>query len=260
MGTTLNLVNQLLSDVRRFLEFNQPRQALRLIRSLASVANQPGSTAAEIDQLAGETYLSLGQLRLARRHLRRSIRRDPQNAQAHYDLARAIECDPATDASRAARHYLRAIELAPHSLCLLCDAGSYFVQTGRMRKGLSLIAKAVELAPEDAETLQLYVESLCEANRFAEAQRAINVARFSVRSEAVLGRLRENVEYRQARETQQSQTCGKDAAKAVVLPYLRIVSDQPLTVRGAKYRRDQASKSRPHLPSRFTRFDTGRSG
>src|ERR1700722_5672151 len=128
MGRTLNFISHSLSDIRRYLDADQPRQALRLLCGLRRVAELAEAPGGEIYQLLGETHLNLGQYRHARRYLRRSLRVDPNNAQAFYDLARAIECDAQCDASRAGRYYRRAIELSPASVCLLADAGAYFVQ------------------------------------------------------------------------------------------------------------------------------------
>jgi Tfp pilus assembly protein PilF len=261
MGRTLNLVSHTLSDIRRFLDADQPRQALRLLRGMVKVAETADAPGGEIYQLLGEAYLHLGQHRSARRYLRRALRINPQNAQALYDLARAIEADPQSDASAAGRYYNRAIEISPQSVCLLTDAGAYFVQMGRERKGLVLLARAAELAPGDAETLQTYVGCLCDAGHFAEARRVLDVARFSFRSESVLAQLRERVEFDEVRRSQQaSRRSHFQTGEPVLLPYLRIVGDQPVSVRAAKYRQDKASKARPHLFRGTHRFDAGRSG
>jgi tetratricopeptide (TPR) repeat protein len=262
MGKTLNFVCHILSDVRRLLDINQPRHALRLLRGLAGVADLPEAPGGEIYYLLGEVHLNLGQYRLARRYLRRALRLVPLDAQALYDMARAVECDPHMDASHAARYYNRAIELSPQSVCLLVDAGAYFVQLGREKKGLALLARAVELAPNDIETLQTYVECLCDARQFAQARRVLDVARFALRSKSMVAQLRDRIEFHEAHQTQEhAPHRGQSAiAEPVLLPYLRVVSDEPMSVRGAKYRRDQASKARPHLFSGKHRFDTGRSG
>jgi Tfp pilus assembly protein PilF len=261
MGRTLNLVSHTLSDVRRFLDADQPRQAVRLLRGLVKIAETADAPGCEIYQLLGEAYLHLGQHRLARRYLRRALQINSQNAQALYDLARAIESDPQSDASAAGKYYNRAVEISPQSVCLLADAGAYFVQMGRERKGLSLLARAADLAPNDVETLQTYVGCLSDAGRFAEARRVLDIARFTFRSESVLAELRDRVEFDELRQLQQASFRNRvQTAEPVLLPYLRIVGDQPVSVRAAKYRQDKASKARPHLFRGTHRFDAGRSG
>ena len=258
MGRTLNLVSHSLSDARRFLDANQPRQALRLLRGMAKVAELPHAPGIEISQLLGETYLQLAQYRFARRYLRRALRLDANNAQALYDLARAIECDAQCDAAGAGKYYRRAVDLSPQSVCLLADAGAYFVQMGREERGLVLLARAVDLAPSDVETLQTYVGCLCDAGHLAQARQVLDVARFGIRSESTLAQLRERVQFHEVRQAQSP--VAQRNGEAVLLPYLRIHSERPTTVRGAKYRRDAASKARPHLFRGTPRFDTGRSG
>jgi tetratricopeptide (TPR) repeat protein len=249
MGRTLNLLDHLLTESRRLLDADQPRQALALLQRLARFTDIPLATAAEGQRLLGETYLKLSQYRLARRHLRRATAWQPKNAAAHYLLARAIVADPNVDAVRAARSFRRALELDPSNARLLCDAGVYFGEMGRWPAALALLEKAVELAPEDLGVLSALVDAMCEAERYEEARRAVDVARFRFRRDGRLSELADGVEFRRAQQAQ---------ANADVVPFLRVVGGDEAGVRGKKYRRDRAPKTRSHLP--LPHFDTGRSG
>ncbi len=251
MGRTLNLLDHLLRESRRLLDIDQPRRALALLQRLARLTDISLASAADGQRLLGETYLKLSQYRLARRHLRRAIGWQPESAAAHHLLARAIVADASIDAAKAAKPFRRALELDPNNVRLLTDAGLYFGEMGRWCEALALLQKAVELAPDDLGVLSALVEAMCEAERFEEARRAINVARFRFVGEGRLGRLRDDVEVRRA----QQQQGAPDFTDAV--PFLRILSDEPQSVRGKKFRRDHSSNTRPHV---IRHFDTGRSG
>jgi tetratricopeptide (TPR) repeat protein len=254
MGRTLNLLDHLLVESRRLLSIDQPRKALALLQRLARLTDIPLSPAAEGQRLLGETYLKLSQYRSARRHFRRAIAWQPENAAAHHLLARAIVSDPAVDGARAAKPFRRALELDPGNVQLHCDAGVYFGEMGRWGDALALLERAVELAPEDLSVLRALVDAMCEAERFEEARRTVDVARFRFRGVGRLGQLRDNVEFRRS---QQSQATGEGAD---VLPFLRVVGGEGESVRGKKLRRDRASKAHPHLPRVIRHFDTRRGG
>jgi Tfp pilus assembly protein PilF len=255
MGRTLNLLDHLLTESRRLLANDRPREALSLLEHVVRFTDIPLASAAEGQSLLGETYLKLGQYRRARRHLRRAIGWLPKNAVAHHLLARSIIADPAVDAARAAKPFRRALELDPTNAQLLAEAGAYFGEMGRWREALELLEKAVELAPEDLGVLKALVDAMCEAERFEEARRAVDVARFRVQGEQRLGQLRHDVEFRRAQQQQ-----GGAPDDAEVLPFLRIHREEEESVRQKKYRRDAASKPRPHLPRAFRAFDTRRGG
>src|SRR5262245_47873541 len=178
MFKTLNLLDELLTKARRLQGIGRAQDALPILRRLCKYPQLSAAAAAEVHQLLGETYLDLSQFKLARKHLRAALRIEPQNAATHHLLALAIQNDAESDSSRAARHHRRALELAPNESGYLTDAGAYFVEMGREKKGLTLLRRAAELKPEDFDIFKSLVESLCEASRFDEARKALNGARF----------------------------------------------------------------------------------
>lgn len=260
MGKTLRLQDHLLSRARHLMEMGQPDAAIATLRRLVRLPNLPAAVAAEAHQRLGEVHLNLGQYRQARQQLRRSLRLEPASAAANHALARAIASDPHMDAAAASRYYRRALELSPREPRLLADAGAYFAQMGRIKKGLTMLRQAVDLAPESIDALRSLTETLCELERFDEALKTVRVAAFRMRSEPRLAQMREQIEFRQARHAQRKavRPPAAEGKPPVLLPFLRVVAERPN--RGTRYRSDTISKIRPHLPRIMPRMDSGRSG
>jgi Tfp pilus assembly protein PilF len=200
-------------------------------------------------------YLDTRQFRLARKHLARALRLQPQIAAAHHRMANAIESDPEIDARRAGRYYRQALELAPDDPEILADAGFFAMQLGRVRQGLSQLRRAVSLPPAGLETLRVFIEALCEAGRFDEAQRELQLARFRHDRDPRFHALTRELNFRQTRHQQQASPVTRGKGRTV-LPFLRVLSEGGQ--RGAKryVRRDARSNSRPHFPRLLRRSDS----
>lgn len=263
MGRTLNLVDHLLTTSRQLLERGQAAAAQSHLTRLTRLSDLPNAIMAEIQHLLGDTCLRLGQFRQARQHLRSSLRLVPENPQAHYELARAIENDAKVDAAKATAPYRRAVELAPHEPRFLADAGAHHVQMGRPQSGLPLLFEAVELAPDDLGILRLLVEMLCESRQFDDAVQALRNARFRHRTELEIDQLLDRVQFHRTRDVQRVEAEPAPETnddEPVLLPFNAVDADAHRPVRRNKYRRDAGSKAQPHLNRYKRQFDTGRSG
>jgi pentatricopeptide repeat protein len=254
MFKLLNLLDELLAKARRLQESGRSQDALPILRRLCKCPDLSAARTLEVHQLLGETHLELSQFKFARKHLRAALRLEPHNASTHHLLALAIQSDPEFDSSRAAAHHRRALELAPSEPDFLTPAGAYFVEMGRVRKGLEMLRRAVELLPDDFDTFQALIESLCEASRFDEARKTLNGARFRFCGHARFASLHTEVELREIRQRQHAARTDAPAtehAEPVILPFNRAVAKGPKPVRA--YRRDAARSyiGRPHLLRRF---------
>lgn len=254
MSKTLNLVDCLLAKARQLHELGRPQDSLPILRRLSRSPDLSQTILAELHNLLGEAYYELNQFGSARKHLRRALRLEPENCNTHHLLALAIESDAECDSSLAGRHHRRALELAPDSPDFLAAAGAYFVEVGRIRKGIELLQRAWELATDDFAILKSLVEALCEAERFDEARRTVNAARFRIGRDARIPALSADVElsalrYRQ-RETKSFSTADR-VENAVILPFAGVTGGERKPVRA--YRRDAALArlQRPHLLRRY---------
>src|SRR5262249_25688032 len=160
------------SKARRLQEMGRSRGALPILRRLVHYPDLPQTITAEVYHLLGEAFFDLQQFGDARKMFRAALRLEPENPRSYHFLALTIESEAEADAASAARHYQKAIDLAPASAELLADAGAYFVQMGRVDKGLELLHQAVEKAPDDLEILKTFVHSLGDAEQLEEAKRA----------------------------------------------------------------------------------------
>ena len=254
MSKTLNLVDGLLSKARQLQELGRPQDSLPILRRLCRFPDLSQSTQAELHHLLGEAYFELSQWRLARKHLRQTLRLEPENCNAHHLLALTIESDAECDSRLASRHHRRALELSPDSPDFLAAAGSYFVEVGQVRKGIDLLRRAWELAPDQFDILKSLVEGYCEAEQFDDARRTLNAARFRIGGDARIPTLAANLELQELRHRQRNLkpviTIHRDD-EPVILPFVVGAVGTPRPVRA--HRRDgaRAHMQRPHLLRRY---------
>lgn len=257
MCKTLNLLDGILSKARRLQEMGRSHDALPILCRLSKYPELPPAVAAEVRQAMGEAYLDVGQFRAARKCLRVALRLEPANATVHHLLARAIESDPQCDSRLAGRHHRRALELAPHDADFLAIGGSYFVEMGRVRRGLELLRRAVELAPDDFEILDSLVEALCDVNRFDEARKTLNAARFQFSGNMRLPNLVAGVELREIRERQAAARHSSPDTRItepIVFQFPGVTPSSNRPVRALRRDAGRTRVSRPHL---LRRFDAG---
>lgn len=254
MSKMLNLVDCLLTRARGLQEIGRPQDALPILRRLSRFPGLSIATGSEILQLLGESCLELRDFRAARKHLRQLIRIEPHNAYAHHLLALAIENDAECDAAKASRHHRRAIELAPNCGDFLAAAGAYFANLGQVRKGIELLRRAWELAPDDFDIFKSLVESLCENAQFVDARRTLGVAQFRHGRDGRFAAISTDIELRELHH--QRRTANQDQAanrlhEPTILPFNDTVANSPKPVRA--YRRDvgRTRIQRPHLLRRY---------
>jgi Flp pilus assembly protein TadD len=246
----LNLLGSVVTQARHLQEIGRTHDALSLLRRYAIQPELPASVAGEAHHLMGELCLNLQQHRQARKHLTAALRLRPDDAAAHHMMANAIDRDPQVDAQAASRFYHRALDLAPNDVALLADAGLFHVDMGRSEKGLNLLRRAIEIDPDDLDVLQSLLVALGELDRFDEARRELNRARFRHGRDPRYLKLVSDLEFHESRRRQRNRKSADELQKPAggVLPFLRIVSDDEPKKPAKRFSRlDQTSASRPHL-------------
>ena len=91
----------------------------------------------------------------------------PDSARAHYALGRIYQGN--LEISRAASEYARALQLAPGDAELLRQYSFFIARTGNMAESMRLAEKTVELDPLNPDSHENRVGALFDARRFAEA-------------------------------------------------------------------------------------------
>jgi Tfp pilus assembly protein PilF len=225
MSTTLNLVDRLLRRGRSLQAMGRSHDALQALQRLTHFQELPSEVAEETQVRLAELQLQRRQFRLARRHLTTVLRHHPDNGHAHYLLATALETDDKADPRRALSHYRRCLELDGEPADCLCACGLLALRLGQRREGLAHLRRALELAPDDPETVDQVVKGLCLANEADEARRCLLAARFRNPHDARFVRLWNDFQFQRLRK-QQATAAGRrqaegEEAGAVLLPFVR---------------------------------------
>jgi tetratricopeptide (TPR) repeat protein len=250
MSTTLNLVDRLLRRGRSLQEMGRSHDALQTFERLAHFRDLPSEVAEETQVRLAELQMQHRQFKPARRHLTAVLRQHPDNGDAHYLLATALETDDKGDPRRALAHYQRCLELDGEQADCLCACGLLALRLGRRDEGLAHLRRAVELLPDDAETLGQVVTGLCLANEADEARRLLLAARFRNPHDARFVQLWNDFQFQRLRKEQQAAASRRkaegDEAGPVVLPFVR--PEGPRLGR-KKVRQDgPAPLPAPHVP------------
>jgi Tfp pilus assembly protein PilF len=223
MSTTLNLVDRLLARGRRLRQAGRTFDALSLFHRLATFRDLPIPVAEETQLHLAELRLDGRQFRRARRHLTAALRHRPHSAHYHYLMATAVSGDGRGDPQRAEEHYRRALDLDPNHSAYLCAYGWLALQLGRRDEGLACLRRAVELAPDDPDTLGRLVDGLCLAGQAEEAQAVLRAALFRNPRDARCRRLWSDFQFQQLRKQQTLARCVRDSQRAeeepVLLPF-----------------------------------------
>jgi len=179
MDTHVPIEGHLLARARRHLRAGQYSSAHDVLSRLDT---------ADARLLLGECCLKLRRRGAARRHLRAAARLRPDHARTH-----ALRGHAAASPAAAARHYRRALVLAPRDAGVRSRAGLALLRSGDHDAGLDLLREASRQSGAFG-VLRRLVLGLCEAGLPNEAERAILAARFAAprcpRRLGLLGKLR----------------------------------------------------------------------
>jgi Tfp pilus assembly protein PilF len=232
---------------RTLQEMGRLQRSLVVLRQISRWPNLPAEREAAVQRLLGETYFQMRKYKHARKHLRQLVGLQSDDAEAHLQLARAIDHDPMIDARQASRYYRKALELRPDDPKVLRECGQYAVQMGRCRKGLKLLERALELAPHDLDNVKAYVDGLEEMQLYAEARQTLRMARFRHQQNSRFHQIWGDLEYRQLRFQQRSELVEPMKEHSETVPFLRLHSTEKAR-KPRVVRRDLASESGPHFP------------
>ncbi len=88
----------------------------------------------------GAAYLSEGQPLIAVKELKKAIKLDPDNAEAHGSIAVLYEQLEMFD--KAQKHYLKALDLSPDDPRIVNNYGRFLCERGEKEEGLELLTRA----------------------------------------------------------------------------------------------------------------------
>lgn len=257
MSKTLTLFDAAWDAVRSSASRGDRASTLSNVIRLLARPDLPAAVAAEAHRLAGELHTEAERYPEARRHFRVTAALEPTCARTFYLWGVAEERDPSGSDRHAAKYFRRACELEPGSAAYRASFGRAAVRADRPKTGARELLAAVNAAPGDVPVVRIATEGLLEAGRLSAARRVLERARFlnpTGRANRELIALWERFRFEQARRVQRATTRHRHDAELatdggrVVLPFVRLVSDERATVADEMTRRDIVSLPKPHFP------------
>lgn len=124
------------------------------------------------DRIYANEYAAEHDWTKAEGHLRRAIRRDPNSADAHLDLAEVFLDQARLPA--ALEQLEQAAALSPNSATILAKSGELLILSGQLPEGLSRVEHAIKLNESEAfDALGLPVEDRISASEAGAGLRAL---------------------------------------------------------------------------------------
>lgn len=248
MSMMLNFFDAAWASARVTAAAGRRAAALAELAPLLNSPNAPTRLTVLAHRLAARLESDAGRYPRARNHLRAAIRLDRYDAELHYELGVAFESDPSGCDLRAARRFRRAVQLNSRHAKYAAAFGRALVRLNRARAGVTHLRGAAVFAPADSKVLKVVVDGLCDAGQ-AELARVIVVkARFRAPSDKVILALWYEVRYAIAQQAgRRPDRAAPTTSGPRTLPFMRLVTDSPLSAARGVVRRDAGSRPVPHI-------------
>jgi tetratricopeptide (TPR) repeat protein len=189
MDAPIQLANRLLAQGRNLTELGCHREARKALEGLLTLAGVEPHLRSQAHFLLAEHFLDLQCYRKARRHLTSVLILQPDNSEAHYWMAMAIDFDPDADPKRAWKHLRKAVNLDRTEASYWSALGQLGLRLGKNRSALTAFRQAAELESDDLSIVDEIVDGLLALDRESEAQAVLTSARFRLRGDAEIERL-----------------------------------------------------------------------
>ena len=241
MSRTLNLVEHLAAQGRKYQEHGLLPQARQTWNKLIGLRDLPGPLAEEAQKRLAEIHLERRHYARARRSLTCALTHQPDNPHYHFLMATAIEADDRCDPEKALTHYRQAVHLTPGNTKYLCSLGLLALDLGYVEEGLVCLRRALSLAPDDFEVISKVVEGLQE-EKPEEAKEILRLARFRHARDSRFTKLWSDFHFHCLRVQQERKRKNiPEQDGPTLLPFIRVET-------GPKVRRDSPSRPvRPHF-------------
>lgn len=222
MSRMLNLFDHVIRLAQQRRQFGRTADAIQLLRRALKLAPLPAPTEAELHRLLGEIYLHQDRPSRARRHLLKAVALAPQSIEAHFQLACAIDRDPKADPHAAWKHFRKAVLACPRNPEYLREWGVHAHRMGKDRLARKALRRAVRLAPDDLKTLEVFADVFRAMHRVAEVRAVLLAARFRMPRDCQMQKLWNDFRFHQVRDQQR---------KLRQRPSLRIPPIEPTLLR-----------------------------
>jgi len=261
MSRTLQFIDRLLAIGRNYQQVHRHREALRCLSRVAAMPDLPAELAEETQVRLAEIQIERHRYRRARRHLTIALLYRADSARYHHLLASVLAKGSSAEPERALTHYRKSLEIEPEQPRCLAEFGRLCVQTDRVEEGLAALCRAVELAPNDPEIVDMLWKGLWQTGRRREAREVLRAARFRNPRDGRFLKLWNDFRFRRLRRWQKAKRLAAainwtNDERAVVLPFIRPDLSIPTPADGTTIRCDEPTVlPAPHVPKPARRSD-----
>jgi tetratricopeptide (TPR) repeat protein len=249
MNSSINLLERLLSQGRRFFFMGRHVESRRRLEKLLALPDVPEHQRIEAHQLLADIHLDAQCYRKARRHLIAALGLRPNCAETLFSLGVTLDMDPDVDPKRAAKYFKKALENKPDEPRYWSGYGQVCLRLGKEKAAYGAFVAAADLAPNDADVLDEITDGLCFLGKEEDARSVLMAARFRLGHSAELDQLWNRFRFLQLHRKQQASIRRKalDAGEAVILPFVptKETSGEPKGEAGI-LRHDRFSRPMPH--------------
>jgi Tfp pilus assembly protein PilF len=232
---TISLSESLLERGRELLHWHRPDEARPYLGQVVAIGET--ATAFEAHMLLADWEMKHHRLRRCRLHLREALKLQPNDAEAHYRYAEALDTDMHAEPYRAWKAIRRALHLNREEAKYWALYGQVALRMNQPKKALWAFRQASQFKRLGTDVFADVLDGLCALNRKKEAYARLIAARFQAPHDQGIQRVWE--------EFQLGEICRAQEADAGnhILPFPTTTNEeQPAIVR-----RDRGSKATPHL-------------
>jgi tetratricopeptide (TPR) repeat protein len=256
MDGAVNMMDRLAQNARRCVERNLTTEARRLLEKLLTYPDLPIHHRIDAHRSLAQIDLDAERYNQARRHLSMALILQPRSAEAHYELALAIDADPRANVKRAYVLLKRAVGLVDTDPAFWAALGGVAMQLNKDVAARKAYRRCLECEPTDVATIREAIEALELLGRVRFAERHLRLAHF---------RLGRNPEMAQlVRDWKLRRLEAEDEAWKTMTPMVLPFREPALVEAGdgddsepVIYRLDRSSRPTPHGVGRQYRPDPG---
>jgi tetratricopeptide (TPR) repeat protein len=248
----LNFFDRLLTIGGNLENLGLVHQACSVFERIAGMRELPNGVASAAQGRLGSLRLEQGRFAKARRHLAALLVREPNNAQAHYQLACALSEDSKGDAERATRHFRRCLALDADNPDYLFAFARHALGTDLHAEGLELVRRFMRVAVDDVDLLAQACDELRRHGEPEEARSHLRLALFRHPRDRRFQQLWRQHQFQMLWAEQQGREpdVSAEVEEAVVLPFTPPAAPRSTRAPSRRIlRTDRATERKgPHLP------------
>lgn len=247
MAQTINLAERLLERGQLLAACGCRHDARKALEHLLALPDLDTDVRVEAHLLLAQVHHDCQRFRKARRQLAAVMALRPDNAEAQYRFALAIDLDPDADPRRAWKALCKAIELDSKEPAYWSTFGQVALRLDRRKTALKAFRQATKLAPTAIHVLDAIADGLTALGHEDEAGMILAAARFRLPRDPGVEGLWNRFRFDSLRRRQHAAKFGLPDGRPVLLPFEPRSESADKGFGEGVIRSDRFSKSSPHL-------------